>query len=63
MLAPVRFLLPSELMAARGFSAYDFSGLTFSEQMGLVGRGMSATSLAVVLAASLKALQAVPVKE
>jgi hypothetical protein len=47
-------------MAAHGFEQYSFSGLSFAEQMGLIGRGMSATSLAVVLAASLKALTLVP---
>jgi hypothetical protein len=60
LLFKVRFLQPSELMAAHGFHGYDFGGLAFCDQMGLIGRGMSATSLAVIFAASLKAMKAVP---
>ena len=43
-------------MESHGFANYDMNGLTFTDQMGLVGRGMSAVSLAVVLAPVLKAL-------
>lgn len=51
-----RFLTPEELMAAHGFSDYRMEGLSLNEKMGLVGRGMAATTLATILAPVAKAL-------
>ena len=45
----LRFLLPSELMSSLGFTAYSFEGLTENQAVALAGRGMSATTLAIVL--------------
>ena len=51
-----RFLRPEELMACHGFKGYQMLGLTKQEQMCLIGRGMSATTLAVVMVPIAKAL-------
>ena len=48
--------MPEELMKAHGVDGYKLDGLSFGEQMGLVGRGMSAVTLAIVLGAAVKAL-------
>ena len=45
-------------MMAHGFMSYNMSGLSYTDQMGLVGRGMSAAALAIVLGAAAKALGA-----
>jgi hypothetical protein len=43
-------------MKSHGIHNYNFSGLSTSEQMGMVGRGMSAVTLAIVLGPAVKAL-------
>jgi hypothetical protein len=53
---PLRFITPEELMKAHGLDGYKFDGLSFGEQMGLVGRGMSVVSLTIVIGAALKAI-------
>ena len=52
-----RLITPEEMMSCHGFESYDLScGLSYTDKMGLVGRGMCASSLVLVLAPCLKAL-------
>ena len=43
-------------MKSHGLANYDMTGLTYTDKMGLVGRGMSASTLVLVSAACLRAL-------
>jgi hypothetical protein len=52
----LRFITNSELMSMHGLHDYNFQGLTMTEQMGLVGRGMNAATLVALLVPALKAL-------
>ena len=52
----LRFITTNELMTTHGLYDYNFQGLTMTEQMGLVGRGMNAATLVALLVPSLKAL-------
>ena len=53
---PFRMLTREETMASLGLAGYDFHGLTLSQSTSLIGRGMAASSLSIVLIPVLKHL-------
>jgi len=51
-----RFLLPEELMRCHGLDGYSFRGLTKAQARELIGNSMSSTTLVMVLAGCLYAM-------